>query len=100
MAVDSQRFLTHGAKGDKNVALNVAYKPTERQQIIFNIIKNKETDNVALNVALNTKYLSDKIGVSRKTIERELSILQKIKLIVWVGSKKYGHWEIVNNLGD
>ena len=70
MAVDSQRFLTHGAKGDKNVALNVAYKPTERQQIIFNIIKNKETDNVALNVALNTKYLSDKIGVSRKTIQK------------------------------
>ena len=43
MAVDSQRFLTHGAKGDKNVALNVA---------------------------LNTKYLSDKIGVSRKTIQK------------------------------
>ena len=43
MAVDSQRFLTHGAKGDKNVALNVAYKPTERQQIIFNIIKNEDT---------------------------------------------------------
>ena len=79
-----------------NVALNVAYKPTERQQIILRIIKNEDTDNVALN----TKYLSDKIGVSRKTIERELSILQKIKLIVWVGSKKYGHWEIVNNLGD
>ena len=52
-------------------------------------------NNVALNVALNTKYLSYKIGVSRKTIERELSILQKIKLIVWVGSKKYGHWEIM-----
>ena len=53
-----------------DVELNVAYKPTERQQIIFNIIKNKETDNVALNVALNTKYLSDKIGVSRKTIQK------------------------------
>ena len=66
MAVDYQRFLTHGAKGDKNVALNVAYKPTERQQIILRIIKNEDTDNVALN----TKYLSDKIGVSRKTIQK------------------------------
>ena len=64
--MDSQRFLTHGAKGDKNVALNVAYKPTERQQIILRIIKNEDTDNVALN----TKYLSDKIGVSRKTIQK------------------------------
>ena len=36
--------------------------------------------NVALNVALNTKYLSEKIGVNRKTIQRELSILQQRKL--------------------
>ena len=32
-----------------DVALNVAYKPTERQQIILRIIKNEDTDNVALN---------------------------------------------------
>ena len=32
-----------------DVELNVAYKPTERQQIILRIIKNEDTDNVALN---------------------------------------------------
>ena len=53
-----------------DVELNVAYKPTECQQIILRIIKNEDTDNVALNVALNTKYLSDKIWGSRKTIQK------------------------------
>ena len=38
-----------GVEGDNNVALNVAYKLTEHQQIILRIIKNEDTDNVALN---------------------------------------------------
>ena len=68
------------SEGGINVALNVAYEPTERQKVILNIIKSKDIENVALNVALNTKYLSEKIGVNRKTIQRELSILQQRKL--------------------
>ena len=82
------------SEGGINVALNVAYEPTERQRIILNMIKNENIENVALNVALNTKYLSEKIGVNRRTIQRELSILQQRKLIVWIGSKRNGHWEL------
>ena len=52
-----------------DVELNVAYKPTERQQIILRIIKNEDTDNVALN----TKYLSDKIGVPKKTSKKVMN---------------------------
>lgn len=44
------------SEGGINVALNVAYEPTERQKVILNIIKSKDIENVALN----TKCLSEK----------------------------------------
>lgn len=56
------------------------------------LIKN----DVAVNVAVNTKYLSKKLNVNRKTIQRDITYLQEKKLIQWVGSDKTGHWEIIN----
>ena len=69
---------------------NVADKLTDRQQNIIDIIQN-----VATNVAVNTKYLSEQLCVNRKTIQRDLVGLQQRKLIQWVGSNKTGHWEII-----
>lgn len=51
------------------------------------------TENVALNaenVALNTKSLAEHLGLNRKTMQRELTLLQEKKLIRWVGAKKNG----------
>ena len=76
----------------ENVAGNVAEELTERQQVIMKLIKN----DVAVNVAVNTKYLSKKLNVNRKTIQRDITYLQEKKLIQWVGSDKTGHWEIIN----
>ena len=74
------------------VAVNVAEELTERQCFIIELVKN----GVALNVAVNTKYLSEKLNVNRKTIQRDIAYLQERKLIQWVGSDKNGHWEIIN----
>ena len=60
----------------------------------MNIAKPGPTDTV--NVAVNTKYLSKKLNVNRKTIQRDITYLQEKKLIQWVGSDKTGHWEIIN----
>ena len=76
--------------GGKDVAINVAIELTDRQRFIYKIIK----ENVALNVALNTKYLSDKIRVNRKTIQRDLLVLKDKGLIEWFGSKKMGVWRL------
>ena len=54
--------------------------------------------DVAVNVAVNTKYLSERMHVNRKTIQRELVGLQEHKLVQWVGSDKTGHWEILNEV--
>ena len=76
--------------GGKDVAINVAIELSDRQLLMYNIIQN----NVALNVAINTKYLSDEIGVNRKTIQRDLLDLKEKGLIEWYGSKKNGAWRL------
>ena len=71
-----------------NVAVNVAHKLTERQANIYELIK----ENVAVNVAVNTKYLSEILGFNRKTIQRDLTVLQDYGMVEWYGSDKDGHW--------
>jgi ATP-dependent DNA helicase RecG len=99
--VTFQRKNVNTAKPDsadtQNVAVNVAEELTERQRIIVELIKKGVADNVALNVAVNTKYLSEKLNVNRKTIQREVALLQERQLIQWVGSDKTGHWVLINH---
>ena len=71
----------------KDVAVNVLDNLTERQRVICDFIRQ--------NVAVNTKLLSEKLGVNRKTIQRELVALREAQHIRWVGSDKTGHWEII-----
>ncbi|MCQ2262217.1 MAG: hypothetical protein MJZ42_03570 [Bacteroidales bacterium] len=57
----------------------------------MNIIKR----DVAVNVAVNTAYLSRKFKLDRKTIQRDLSVLRSARLVQWIGSAKNGHWEVI-----
>lgn len=75
----------------QNVAVNVAEELTKRQQNIIRLIE----DCVAQNVAVNTKYLSEKLNVNRKTIQRDMAHLQERKLIQWIGPDKTGQWKII-----
>ena len=52
----------------QNVAGKVAEELTGRQRIIIELIEKSVVDNVAQNVAVNTKYLSEKQNVKRKPI--------------------------------
>ena len=51
---------------------------TERQLIIIEMIGK----GVAQNVAVNTKYISEKMNVNRKTIQRDMAYLQEKRQIV------------------
>lgn len=81
----------HNPIDAQNVAVNVAEELTERQQNIIRLIENC----VAQNVAVNTKYLSEKLNVNRKTIQRDMAYLQERKLIQWIGPDKTGQWKII-----
>ena len=50
---------------------------TDRQLIIIEMIGK----GVAQNVAVNTKYLSEKLNVNRKTIQRDMAYLQEKRQI-------------------
>ena len=100
-----------------NVADHVTEELTERQRAILDLIEKNvavNTGNVAVNaenvavnaenvavnaenVAVNTKFLANRLGISRKTIQRELTILKEKNFVYWVGANKNGHWEIVNH---
>lgn len=47
--------------------------------------------HVVTNVALNLNDLAEKLEVSRKTIERNMTVLQEKGLVPRVGSNKTGH---------
>ena len=48
--------------------------------------------NVADRAVPNTKYLAELLGVNRKTIQRELSLLQAKEVVRWIGSDRNGYW--------
>ena len=77
---------------DKNVPVNDTIKIsqlTERQRKIYEAIKN-----VPVNVPVNIPNLASMLGVSEKTIKRDISAMQSAGLIKRVGSDKTGHWEV------
>ena len=71
----------------KNVPRNV---PLKRLDKIVNMMK-KDKNITALELA-------DKLGVTDKTIKRDISKLKDKKRVVRVGSLKSGYWEIVDEI--
>ena len=77
----------------RDVAEDVADKYTERQLLIINALKK----HVADKAVPNTKYLAELLGVNRKTIQRELSLLQAKEVVRWVGSDRSGYWVLTGS---
>jgi len=63
-------------------------KLTERQQRILNLIKESPT--------ITGKQMSETLSVSQRTIERDLSALQKIGVLKREGKDNDGKWTVVN----
>lgn len=62
-------------------------KLTERQKIILNIIRSSPT--------ITGKQISNTLSVSQRTIERDLSTLQKLKLLKHEGKDNNGLWVVL-----
>ncbi len=71
----------------KNVPKNV---PLKRLDKIVNMMK-KDKSITALELA-------DKLGVTDKTIKRDIAKLKDEKRVVRVGSLKSGHWEVIDEI--
>lgn len=73
--------------GDIDGDINEA-KITERQQIILNIIKESPT--------ITGRQMSEILSVSQRTVERDLSYLQKHGMLKRIGKDNNGIWVIMN----
>ena len=87
--IKRERFM--GIKQKKFVVENVVEELSERQRVIYNIIKS----SVVEDVVVTAETIAEKLNISQRTVQRELSILKEKKLIRRVGSDKRGYWEIV-----
>lgn len=70
---------------NKNVGLNVCLNKTEKKVIELLI----ENPNVT------STELAEKVGVTKRTIERTFKSLQEKKMIERIGSKRDGNWIVV-----
>ena len=75
-----------------DVQVNIA-KLTDRQRKIYDKIKSGKV-NVQANDQVNVPYLATLLGVSEKTIRRDLYVLRDKDLIHYVGSDKTGHLKV------
>ena len=62
---------------------------TERQYRIYEAIKN---------IPVNVPNLASMLGVSEKTIKRDIAAMQSAGFIKRIGSDKTGHWEVIDNV--
>ncbi len=62
-------------------------KLTERQQKILNLVKESPT--------ITGKQMSEMLSVSQRTIERDLSALQKIGILKHEGKDNDGVWVVL-----
>ena len=78
---------------DSGVAESVVEKLSERQILILEYLASSVVENV-----VETAYsLSQKLRVSHRSIQRDLSTLSAKGLIRRIGPDKGGHWEIIND---
>ena len=76
-----------------NVGVNVGdlleLKLSDRQNVIISIIQS--------NPAISAKQMSETLSVTSRTIERDLSLMQKFGIIRHEGSDKAGVWVVLDN---
>lgn len=93
--IKRERFLAMKADDMLNVTENDVINLSERQKVILNLLPKDVTANVTANVTVNSEAMAIKLGVTSRTIKRDLKILQESGLIRRIGSDKTGYWVVV-----
>ena len=71
----------------KDVTKDVTKELTDRQRVIVEMIKE--------DAYVTTYEMSQKTGVVTRTIKRDLEYLQSAGIIIRIGGRKDGHWEVL-----
>ncbi len=65
---------------------NVTDNVTDRQNRVLLLIKQ--------NIKISTREIAELLGISKRTVLRELDDMKNKKLLTRIGKEKGGHWEI------
>lgn len=86
----SQLFgnLYHGEP--KNEPQNEPQKLTQRQVAILSLMRN--------NINITRKEIANKLNVSLPTVRRDMLVLRNRQFVIYAGSSKDGHWEILRDI--
>ena len=57
-------------------------------------IANKILELVVANPKITIAEMAERLGVTKRTIEREVKQLRETGSIERIGSKRFGHWKI------
>ena len=76
----------------KDVTKDVTKGLTDRQIVIIEMIKE--------DAYVTTYEMSQKTGVVTRTIKRDLEYLQSVGIIIRIGGRKDGHWEVLISIEE
>ena len=68
---------------------NDSQKLSQRQKAILLLMRD--------NINITRKEMANKLNVSLTTIRRDLFVLRNRKIVIYAGSSKEGHWEILRD---
>ena len=78
--IKRERFLAMRGNVTAKVILNNTMNLSERQKVILNLLPKdvtvNVTANVTVNVTVNSETMASKLGVTSRTIKRDLKTLQ------------------------
>ena len=105
--IDEDAYLKKiGKEKDKeteNVPDDILNELSERQRVIYGILKsdvpsdvpNDVPNNVSDIVVETAESLASKLSVSTKTIKRDLKRMKELGILKREGANFGGHWEII-----
>ena len=75
----------------KDVVKDVVKELSERQLFIIDLISNEPT----LSAKAISERFTEKVGITPRTVQRDLAVLQKKGILAREGGRKDGRWVIV-----
>ena len=89
-------FYRDQTKPDKTRQNQAKTKPKPSQKLTKEERKNLIIKEISNNCFSNRNF-AKKIGISRSTVESDLNELKEENKTIFVGFKRAGHWEIIQN---
>lgn len=67
---------------------------TENQRRVYNYLKIMAQNGEPLNEPLNTTHIANELNMAYSTVKRIMKFLEQNNLVLHVGSKKTGYWQV------